>query len=139
MKLTVPNLQMPLRRVAGFTLIELLAAVAVIAILAALVMPAASNIFENSRNNGHKRNAQQIAALYNSARVAGASLPDGDDMTQVIQVLAEGVQGSNTLSTMKFQLSKMDQDQLEGAKQYLQWQPQERFINYAGAAASNGN
>ena len=123
----------------GFSLGELLTVIAVVGILAAIVLPTLSRVFESAEENGFKRNAQNIAQVYNSARMAGASLPDGSDLDAVIQSLAQGVTGKGSLSSVTFQLGAIDQTQMTGAKQFLDWQPTHKMIYYTGAGGSGAN
>lgn len=123
----------------GFSLVELLTVIAVVGILAAIVLPTLSRVFESAEENGFKRNAQNIAQVYNSARMAGASLPDGSDLDAVIQSLAQGVTGKGSLSSVTFQLGAIDQMQVTGAKQFLDWQPTQKMIYYTGAGGSGAN
>ncbi|MCA1318747.1 prepilin-type N-terminal cleavage/methylation domain-containing protein [Bacillus tianshenii] len=56
----------------GLTLIELLAVVVILGIIAAIAIPSIGALIENSRNDAHAANAQQII---NSARLAVLETP----------------------------------------------------------------
>jgi prepilin-type N-terminal cleavage/methylation domain-containing protein len=133
------NLKPLSKRPHGFSLVELLVVIAVIGILAAIILPAISAVFESSRDNGYRRNAQNIASMYNTARMTGVQLPAGSDMPAVIQALSAGVSGTGALSSMKFKFSSIDNEQISGASKFLQWQPDSGILQYTGSTTPNGN
>jgi len=68
------------RRSTGFTLIELLVVIAVIAILAALVMPAVLNAIAQSQSTNCKSNLHQIGAAFaNYLQYYTGLMPSHDD------------------------------------------------------------
>lgn len=96
-------------------------------IFAALVVPGLTNVYQTARENGFRHNAQNISSTYNSARAIGISLPAGDDVSNVVQVLTTGVGGQNVVN---LGLSNISVDQIDGAKHYLEWQPTQGMLQY---------
>lgn len=134
-KVSPPTLKNTKTRSHGFTLTELLVVIAVIGILAALIIPSIQNVYESSRYNSHKRNAQNIASTYAAARAAGADFA-ASNTDQIISTLADGVFGKGTLSGMHFKVSELSPDDIAGAKRFLTFYPSSQTLIY-GAATEN--
>lgn len=114
---------------------ELLIVIGVIGVLAAIGIVALHNIFESSRYNGDKRNAQNIASLYTAARAAGAEMTvsSPDD---IIAVLVDGVHGKGPLESMHFKMGHLNSADITGAKRFLTYYPDSKLLIY-GAATEN--
>jgi type II secretory pathway pseudopilin PulG len=113
--------------------VEILATIGIIGILASVTVLALSNIFDSSRYNGYKRNAQNIVALQASASAAGAEFTATDTTDTVVAKLLGGVAGKGALSGTTFQIGTIPPDELAGAKSYLEYNQDSKLLKYNGA------
>jgi len=136
MKLTQKlNARLARRNKGGFSLVELLVVIAVIGILAAIAIPALSNVFENSSKAKAKRNAQNIASTFAAARAAGATVA-GSDVAGKTASLISGVNGLGAFASTQFKISSLDSTEISAAAAYLTYDSANDTINYTGASAN---
>jgi prepilin-type N-terminal cleavage/methylation domain-containing protein len=107
----------------AFSIVEMLIVIAVIGALSAVAIGFYSHYHRDVvLRVRDQRNAQEITALTMGATAAGAAVISLGDMKGTILNLIEGRNG--TLGSFKghvFQLSRLTDEEIEGAMQYLQW------------------
>lgn len=72
----------------AFTLVELMIVVAVIALLMALILPAAHRVQERARRTSAQNSMKQIATAFNSYYQEHGSIPDADSSVELIEQMA---------------------------------------------------
>ncbi|AXI11169.1 prepilin-type N-terminal cleavage/methylation domain-containing protein [Oceanobacillus sp. 143] len=80
----------------GLTLVELLAVVVILAIVGAIAFVAIGNVMENSRQDAHVANAQQIVSAAKLAEASGTEI--GTDFN--VNPGTDGTGGLETLDTL---------------------------------------
>lgn len=105
------------KREGGFSLVEMLVVVSVIGIIAAIAIPALGNVNGKASEAAAKRNAQNIAALFNNARSVGTEF-SSTTKSGVVDELLAGVSGAE-VSGSHFKLSGLSDVEKTAALGYL--------------------
>ena len=105
----------------GFSLIELLVVIAVIGIIASIAIPAMSSFREQADEASAKRNAQNIAKVGASAQAAGFRYASTSKREAAAELM-EGVTGSRVLSSVKFKVSPMNDEEMDQALEFLSFE-----------------
>ena len=106
---------------AGFTLVELLVTIAILVVISSISLGVMAGINRNAEDTKDKRNAQTVAALYASARAAGATfISPPNDLPGRINELIAGRYGGGNLASSLFQLSPMAPQELAAVVQRLE-------------------
>ena len=91
----------PKQRHRGFSLVELLVVIAVIGVMAGIAIPMVSNINSNASVTSAKKQAQQIASVFNSGQAAGA-FGSAASVAAAITAVGNGGTGQNGLAGSQF-------------------------------------
>lgn len=104
----------------GFSLVEMLVAVAVIAILSTLAIPALAGILRQGESVKTTRNAQLIATTYASARAAGAVFTSTDLRGKIFE-LFDGKRGGGKMEPLFFSVTRMKAAELDSVVGHLRY------------------
>ncbi len=74
----------------AFSLVEMLSVIAVIGIISAIALPAITDVNESATEAAARRNAQNIASIYQSARSAGLDFYSSDGIATTVGNVVEG-------------------------------------------------
>ena len=103
----------------GFSLVEMLVVIAVIGIIAAIAIPSIGSISTAAQDATKKRNAQNLASVYQSGLADAVPWGATDKDTAVAAVVLGG-QGTDAF----FAVKGLDANAVIGAKTKLAWDPQ---------------
>ncbi len=134
----------PKQRHRGFSLVELLVVIAVIGVMAGIAIPMVSNINSNASVATAKKQAQQIASVFNSGRAAGAFGGVGS-VTAAMNAVGSGSSGQQGLTGTTFVISgvsaTMDSEKpaTQQASHYLSYADGALVYSPDGASPENTN
>ena len=101
----------------GFSLVEMLVVIAVIGIIAAIAIPSIGSINNSAQIATAKRNAQNLASVYQSGLADGVAWGATDVATGVAAVKTGGTGTDGTY----FGVKGLDTDATNNAVTYLEW------------------
>ena len=90
-----------------------------------------SNPIAEREKNKRKRNAQNLASVFSSAKAAGADFSKVRNKFDAIELLRKGVYGANRFSTYLFEIPGMTDKDAKRAANYITFDSRERFISYS--------
>lgn len=102
----------------GFSLVELLVVIAVIAIIAAIAIPNIANITSSASRSSQKRNAQNMASVFASARAAGYTNAVADTAAAAT-ALTNGISVTNGGQVMSFRVDGLTSTEITAAGAFL--------------------
>lgn len=105
----------------AFSLVELMVVIAVIGVIAAIGLPMIGPIVYSADAVKNRRNAQNIASMYNSAVAAGMT-NSANSTLAAVELIAAGVSISpgNGGEALKFSVDGMTADEREAAERLLE-------------------
>ena len=104
----------------GFTLVELLTVISILTVIAAVALGVYAGLTRGADETKTLRNAQTVAAIYASARAAGATFSSAPgDLPGIIDELTVGRHGAGNLATSVFQLSPLAGTEKSAAMEHL--------------------
>lgn len=117
-------------RLRAFSLVELLIVIAVIGVIASIAIPAMSGLYGKSDAAKIKRNAQEIASTFASAKAAGNSSSFANKAEAIASVTeAPGLTGKGVFATSNFS-SPMSGGDAEAAEMYLRYDAAAGVLEY---------
>ena len=132
------NVKLNIRKIAkaGFSLVEMLVVIAVIGVIAAIAIPNIGNVNDAARQAAAKRNAQNIASVFNSGLAAGVNWAATDVDTAVTNVLAGKTATDGAFSGKTFKVGAIPTDDVPRLKSYLRWDSDTATLAYTQTAAT---
>ena len=114
----------------AFSLVELLIVIAVIGVIASIAIPAMSGLYGKSDAAKVKRNAQEIASTFASAKAAGNALVFVNKADAIASVTeAPGLNGKGVFATSSFSSPMSGSDAL-AAELYLRYDSAAGVLEY---------
>lgn len=125
---------------AGFSLTEMLSVIGIIGVLSAIAIPTLTDTSDASREAAAKRNAQNIASVYEAAHNAGLFFQQsGDDLERVISnTVNGGLADDGAFEGTYFGLSGLSAEEQNAASQYLAMNGEQLRYFPEGAPTNTG-
>ncbi len=117
----------------GFSLVEMLITIAVIGVIAAIAVPSISSVRKNAQASKDKRNAQELASIFEAASAAGVNFSGGDEHAVVASIAAGVIADEGLMKGSYYGLKGLTEAERYRAVKYLDFK--DGILIYTGDAS----